>query len=102
MMAAYASIERGVIKTNIKNRLTNVQIMRNYTTKIAIESIIGLQKITVDVTPNPSIERNAPGRMEVTGCGFICNNQEKKKDEKRGRTAGNVNKRYVMNIPKTS
>jgi len=49
--------------------------MRNYSTKIAIESVIGRQVNPVEADPGPSVQRDASGRKKVIGSCHICYKQ---------------------------
>jgi len=66
----------------IEDRYRNVQIMRNYSTKIAIESVIGRPVNPVEADPGPSVQRDASGRKKVIGSCHICYKQTIKKRRK--------------------
>lgn len=59
-------------KPMIEERMTNPQVMRNYTTKNAIESIIGREVTAITQDPGPLVERDRTGRRKVTGSCHIC------------------------------
>lgn len=59
-------------KPFIEGRSTNGQIMRNYNTKIAIESVIGLQLVPSDVFGEQTQPRDSTGRKKITGSCHVC------------------------------
>lgn len=73
-------------KPTIEARMTNQQVIRNYTTKIAIESVIGREMEPSQATPTSSFERDASGRKKVTGSCHVCNKQTDKLRRKTRKT----------------
>nr|XP_022906882.1 uncharacterized protein LOC111418576 [Onthophagus taurus] len=59
-------------KPFIEDRSKNAQIMRNYNTKIAIESVIGLQLDPSTVPERQAQPRDSTGRKKITGSCHIC------------------------------
>lgn len=58
----------------IEHRTANPQIMRHFSTKIAIESILGHALTeTVVVNPDPETSKDKTGRKKVTGSCHVCN-----------------------------
>lgn len=57
----------------IEERSQNVQLMRNFSTKIAIESLLG--RHVVQVAPTPEVD-NA-GRKLVVGSCYACSKRRK-------------------------
>lgn len=70
----------------IEDRSRNPQVMRNYNTKIAIESVIGRLMNPVEDLPGPSDVRDASGRKKVTGSCHICYKQTIRKRRKTRKT----------------
>lgn len=59
-------------KPFIEDRSGNFQIMRHYSTKLAIESVIGLQ-LTPSQTPAAQDQpRDSTGRKKITGSCHVC------------------------------
>lgn len=59
-------------KPMIELRMTNPQVMRHFTTKIAIESIVGHEVATVTQDLGPMVQRDKTGRKKVTGSCHMC------------------------------
>ncbi|XP_018395958.1 PREDICTED: piggyBac transposable element-derived protein 4-like [Cyphomyrmex costatus] len=73
----------------IVTRSQNVQIMRNYNTKIAIESVIG--RIVNPVEATRAVERDVSGRKKVTGSCQICYKQTIRKRRKTRKACSQCN-----------
>ena len=56
----------------IECRVTNVQIMRHYMTKLAVESILGRSTSPPDIQPGTSQALDKSGRKKITGSCHIC------------------------------
>lgn len=72
--------ERRTCKTD--HRFQNLQVMRNYSTTIAIESVIGQPINPVLVAQGPAVERDASGRRKIISSCHICYKQAIKKRRK--------------------
>lgn len=64
----------------IEERAPNQQIMRNHSTKIAVESFF--ERPIVEVVPRNDQRRDATGRRAVVGSCYICNEQPIRKRRK--------------------
>lgn len=59
-------------KPFIEDRAGNPQVMRHFNTKLAIESIVGLQLITSEVPAVQNQPRDSTGRKKTTGSCHFC------------------------------
>lgn len=66
----------------IENRAGNPQITRNFTTQLAMQSVIGLQLPTSEASAGPSRPRDHTGRIKVVGSCHICYKENVKRRRK--------------------
>ncbi|CAB3232835.1 unnamed protein product [Arctia plantaginis] len=58
----------------IEHRTANPQVMRHFSTKIAVESILGHALAeTIEINPGPVVPKDKTGRKKVTGSCHVCN-----------------------------
>nr|XP_014098913.1 uncharacterized protein LOC106623819 [Bactrocera oleae] len=58
----------------IEHRRANPQVMRHFSTKIAIENVLGhILTETVVINPGPETPKDKTGRKKVTGSCHVCN-----------------------------
>jgi len=80
-------LSKELAKSMIEDRSQNFQVMKNYSTKIAIESVIGRPVNPVETASGPTVERREGRNHRFLP--YIINRQSRKKG-KHERLAPNV------------
>ncbi|CAB3251546.1 unnamed protein product [Arctia plantaginis] len=58
----------------IEHRTANPQVIRHFSTKIAVESILGHALAeTIEINPGPVVPKDKTGRKKLTGSCHVCN-----------------------------
>lgn len=83
----YQQLGRELCTPFIENRLQNAQIMRHFTTKVAIESFLGrainpYAQPTTSGSSRPQSQLHSTGRKKITGICYTCLQCEFKKRRK--------------------
>lgn len=83
----YRQLGRQLCTPFVESRLHNAQIMRHFTTKVAIESFLGrainpYAQPTTSVPSRPTAQLESTGRRKITGVCYACLQSESKKRRK--------------------
>lgn len=78
-------------KPFIEDRFENSRITRNHSTKIAIESVLGVQLIPVDMAQKNEVRDNT-GRKKVVGACHVCYRLTTKRRRKTRKSCANCEK----------
>lgn len=85
----------------IQHRSQNVHIMKNFSAKTAIESILGEPVINIPdktAVASTSVARDNTGRKKVLGSCYICNNKSIRKRRKTRKHVSSAKNQSVTNI----
>lgn len=77
---------------SIEDRSQNQQVMRNFSTKLAIQSVLGKEISSVELLSGPQPKLDNTGRKVVTGSCHICYKQTIKKRRKTRKSCKTCNK----------